>query len=79
MTETSSSEHISDVFYTNIKSKCLKENKDPKDNKEEIKEIELVLEPVKIDGYCFRTIKEDQSIDENEKPGTKDKKGAKKK
>ncbi len=56
-----------------------KENKDTKDNKEEIKEVELVLEPVKIDGYCFRTIKEDQSIDENEKPGTKDKKGAKKK
>ena len=55
-----------------------KENKD-KDNKEEPKEIELVLEPVKIDGYCFRTIKEDQSLDENEKPGTKDKKGAKKK
>ena len=44
-----------------------------------MKEVELVLEPVKIDGYCFRTIKEDQSIDENEKPGTKDKKGAKKK
>ena len=55
-----------------------KENKD-KDNKEEPKEIELVLEPVKIDGYCFRTIKEDQSLDENEKAGGKDKKGAKKK
>ena len=55
-----------------------KENKD-KDNKEEPKEIELVLEPVKIDGYCFRTIKEDQNLDENEKPETKDKKGAKKK
>ena len=56
----------------------IEENKD-KDNKEEPKEIELVLEPVKIDGYCFRTSKEDQSLDENEKPGTKDKKGAKKK
>ena len=52
-----------------------KENKD----KEEQKEVELVLEPVKIDGYCFRTIKEDQSLDDTEKPGTKDKKGAKKK
>ena len=60
------------------------ENKDKdkdkdKDNKEEQKEIELVLEPVKIDGYCFRTIKEDQSLDEGEKTGTKDKKGTKKK
>ena len=56
-----------------------KENKDNKDNKEEPKEIELVLEPVKIDGYCFRTVKEDQNLDENEKAGGKDKKGAKKK
>ncbi len=54
-----------------------KENKDNKDNKDEPKEIELVLEPVKIDGYCFRTIKEDQNIDETEKTG-KDKKGKKK-
>ena len=56
-----------------------KDNKDNKDNKEEQKEVELVLEPVKIDGYCFRTIKEDQSLDETEKVGGKDKKGAKKK
>ena len=56
-----------------------KDNKDNKDNKEEPKEIELVLEPVKIDGYCFRTIKEDQSLEDNEKAGGKDKKGAKKK
>ena len=56
-----------------------KENKDNKENKEEPKEVELVLEPVKIDGYCFRTIKEDQSLDENEKTGGKDKKGTKKK
>lgn len=56
-----------------------KETKDIKDNKEEPKEIELVLEPVKIDGYCFRTVKEDQNIDDNEKAGGKDKKGAKKK
>ena len=56
-----------------------KEKDKDKDNKEEQKEIELVLEPVKIDGYCFRTIKEDQSLDEGEKTGTKDKKGAKKK
>ena len=55
-----------------------KENKDNKDNKEEPKEVELVLEPVKIDGYCFRTIKEDQSLEDTEKTG-KDKKGAKKK
>ena len=34
-----------------------KDNKDNKENKEEAKEVELVLEPVKIDGYCFRTIK----------------------
>ena len=54
-----------------------KESKENKDNKEEQKEVELVLEPVKIDGYCFRTIKEDQSLDENEKAGGKDKKGAK--
>ena len=56
-----------------------KENKDNKDNKEEPKEVELVLEPVKIDGYCFRTIKEDQSLDDSEKTGGKDKKRAKKK
>ena len=55
-----------------------KDNKENKDNKEEQKEIELVLEPVKIDGYCFRTIKEDQNNDETEKTG-KDKKGGKKK
>ena len=55
-----------------------KDNKDNKDNKEEPKEIELVLEPVKIDGYCFRTIKEDQSLEDTEKPG-KDKKKKKKK
>ena len=63
------------------KKKKKKETKEKvnKDNEKESKEIELVLEPVKIDGYCFRTIKEDQSLDENEKPGTKDKKGAKKK
>ena len=59
-------------------NKDSKENKDNKDNKEEPKEIELVLEPVKIDGYCFRSVKEDQNIDDNEKAG-KDKKGAKKK
>ena len=60
-----------------------KENKDKEkdkdNNKEEQKEVELVLEPVKIDGYCFRTIKEDQSLDEGEKTGGKDKKGTKKK
>ncbi len=70
-------------LYTKDKTKKKetkeKENKENKDNKEEPKEIELVLEPVKIDGYCFRTIKEDQSLEDNEKAGGKDKKGAKKK
>ena len=67
-------------FKKEEKKKETKENKDKdKENKEEQKEIELVLEPVKIDGYCFRTIKEDQSIDDTEKTGGKDKKGAKKK
>ena len=64
-------------FKKEEKKKEAKDNKD-KDGKEEPKEVELVLEPVKIDGYCFRTIKEDQSLDDTEKPG-KDKKGAKKK
>ena len=64
-------------FKKEEKKKEAKDNKD-KDGKEEPREIELVLEPVKIDGYCFRTIKEDQSLDDTEKPG-KDKKGAKKK
>ena len=64
-------------FKKEEKKKESKDNKD-KDGKEEPKEIELVLEPVKIDGYCFRAIKEDQSLDDTEKPG-KDKKGAKKK
>ena len=67
-------------FKKDDKKKETKENKDKdKENKEEKKEIELVLEPVKIDGYCFRTIKEDQSLDDTEKTGGKDKKGAKKK
>ena len=67
-------------FKKDDKKKEAKENKDKdKENKEEQKEIELVLEPVKIDGYCFRTIKEDQSLDDTEKTGGKDKKGAKKK
>ena len=67
-------------FKKDDKKKEIKENKDKdKENKEEQKEIELVLEPVKIDGYCFRTIKEDQSLDDTEKTGGKDKKGAKKK
>ena len=65
-------------FKKEEKKKEAKDNKD-KENKEEPKEIELVLEPVKIDGYCFRTIKEDQSLDDTEKTGGKDKKGAKKK
>ena len=63
------------------KKKKKKETKEKvnKDNEKESKEIELVLEPVKIDGYCFRTIKEDQSLEDNEIDGGKDKKGAKKK
>ena len=63
----------------NKENKENKDNKDNKDNKEEPKEIELVLEPVKIDGYCFRTVKEDQNIDDSEKTAGKDKKGVKKK
>ena len=69
-------------FKKEEKKKETKENKEKdkdKENKEEQKEIELVLEPVKIDGYCFRSIKEDQSLDDTEKTGGKDKKGAKKK
>ena len=66
-------------FKKDEKKKDNKEAKDNKDNKEEPKEIELVLEPVKIDGYCFRTVKEDQNIDELEKTGGKDKKVVKKK
>ena len=65
-------------FKKEEKKKEAKDNKD-KDSKEEPKEIELVLEPVKIDGYCFRTIKEDQSLKKKKKTGGKDKKGAKKK
>ena len=65
-------------FKKEEKKKEAKDGKD-KENKEEPKEVELVLEPVKIDGYCFRTIKEDQSLDDTEKTGGKDKKGAKKK
>ena len=63
------------------KKKKKKETKEKvnKDNEKESKKIELVLEPVKINGYCFRTIKEDQNLDEGEKAGGKDKKGAKKK
>ena len=65
-------------FKKDDKKKETKENKDNKDNKEEPKEIELVLESVKIDGYCFRSVKEDQNAEDTEKTG-KDKKGAKKK
>jgi hypothetical protein len=53
-----------------------KDKEKDKDAKEE-KKIEYVLEPVKIDGYCFRSIQEDEELDENEKGG-KDKKGKKK-
>ena len=66
-------------FKKDDKKKDNKDNKENKENKEEPKEIELVLEPVKIDGYCFRTVKEDQNVDDTEKAGGKDKKGAKKK
>jgi len=66
-------------FKKDDKKKENKDNKDNKENKEEPKEIELVLEPVKIDGYCFRSVKEDQNMDDSEKTGGKDKKGAKKK
>ena len=52
-------------------------DKENKDGKEE-QNIEYVLEPVKIDGYCFRSIQEDEELDENDKGG-KDKKAGKKK
>ena len=39
-----------------------KKTKENRDIKEEQTDTELVLEPVKIDGYCFRTIKEEQYI-----------------
>ena len=51
-----------------------KENKDEKEEKN----IEYVLEPVKVDGYCFRTIQEDEELGDNDK-GAKDKKKEKKK
>ena len=51
-----------------------KENKDGKIEQK----IEYVLEPVKIDGYCFRSVQEDEEMGDNDK-GAKDKKTAKKK
>ena len=51
-----------------------KENKDAKENEEPA--IEYVLEPVKIDGYCFRSVQEDEENEEGDKG--KDKKAKKK-
>ena len=51
-----------------------KDKKDEKENEEPV--IEYVLEPVKIDGYCFRSVQEDEENEEGEKG--KDKKGKKK-
>ena len=59
--------------------KDFKKEEKKKEIKEDSKEIELVLEPVKIDGYCFRSIKEEQNLNWDEKTGTKDKKVSKKK
>ena len=59
--------------------KDFKKEEKKKEIKEDSKEIELVLEPVKIDGYCFRSIKEEQNLNGDEKTGTKDKKVSKKK
>ena len=42
--------------------KDFKKEEKKKEIKEYSKEIELVLEPVKIDGYCFRSIKEEQNL-----------------
>ncbi len=47
------------------------------ENKEGEVQVELVLEPVKIDGYCFRSIKEDEELEET--AGDKKDKKAKKK
>ena len=55
-----------------------KENENKEDKKEEEPPVELVLEPVKIDGYCIRTIKEDEEFEEGDKKDGKDKKGKKK-
>ena len=70
------------------KAEDKKENKDNKEAKEtkekenkdgkEEKNIEYVLEPVKIDGYCFRSVQEDEELDDSDK-GAKEKKGGKKK
>ena len=65
----------------NKDNKEVKEGKEKeKENKEgkEEKNIEYVLEPVKIDGYCFRSVQEDEELDDNDK-GAKEKKGGKKK
>ena len=59
------------------KDKDKEKEKENKDEKEE-KNIEYVLEPVKVDGYCFRTIQEDEELGDNDK-GAKDKKKEKKK
>ena len=59
------------------KEKEKEKEKENKDGKEE-KNIEYVLEPVKIDGYCFRSVHEDEELDEGDK-GAKEKKGGKKK
>ena len=63
----------------NKDNKEVKEGKE-KENKEgkEEKNIEYVLEPVKIDGYCFRSVQEDEELDDSDK-GAKEKKGGKKK
>ena len=65
----------------NKDNKEVKEGKEKeKENKEgkEEKNIEYVLEPVKIDGYCFRSVQEDEGLEDNDK-GVKEKKGGKKK
>ena len=59
------------------KDKNKEKEKENKDEKEE-KNIEYVLEPVKVDGYCFRTIQEEEKLGDNDK-GAKDKKKEKKK
>ncbi len=48
-----------------LKKEKKKETKENRDIKEEQKDTELVLELIKIDGYCFRTIKEEQNLTEN--------------
>ena len=78
--EKDSKKNTKKEFKKDKKAEEKKEKEKDKEKDKEAKEekkIEYVLEPVKIDGYCLRSIQEDEELDENEKGG-KDKKGKKK-